>query len=207
MTDDAFTAQPLADRIDAVVIGTSAGGLEALNALLPRMTAELSLPVAVVIHLPPREPSLLARIFEEKCKLPVHEVEDKDPIEANTVYFGPPNYHLLCETRTQFSLSADDLVNFSRPSIDVLFESARDVFGPRLMGVLLTGANSDGAAGMRAIHDVGGLTVVQDPATASSPQMPLAAIGRSKPDLVLPLEGIAALFETARVPRALGGPA
>jgi two-component system chemotaxis response regulator CheB len=201
------TGSGLATRVDALVIGASAGGLEALSAIVPALPAGFALPIAVVIHLPPREPSLLARIFEQKCALPVREVEDKDPIRPGTVYFAPPNYHLLCEDRTQFALTADDPVNFSRPSIDVLFESARDAFGARLLGILLTGANDDGARGLCAIHEAGGLTVVQDPATTMAPQMPAAAIARCRPDLVLPLAGIAALFQEAGVPRAHGGSA
>jgi two-component system chemotaxis response regulator CheB len=191
---EAFAIGPLAKRVEAVVIGTSAGGIEALTTVLSAMPASLRVPVAVVIHLPPREPSLLTRIFESKCALLVREVDDKGPVLPGTVYFAPPNYHLLFESRLHFALSADDPVHYSRPSIDVLFESARDVFGARLMALLLTGANDDGAAGLCAVHEAGGFTVVQDPATASSPQMPNAALAACAPDLVLPLADIAALF-------------
>jgi two-component system, chemotaxis family, protein-glutamate methylesterase/glutaminase len=191
------TAQAsLGERIDAVVIGASAGGVEALSVLLPALPASSQASVFIVLHLPRDRPSLLSEIFARKCALPVREAEDKESVAAGTVYFAPSNYHLLLDEGPQMSLSADDLVHHSRPSIDVLFESAADVYGERLLGIILTGANEDGAAGLAAVHDSGGVTVVQTPATARSPQMVMSALKMRPADLVLPLERIAALLTT-----------
>jgi two-component system chemotaxis response regulator CheB len=121
---------------------------------------------------------------------------DKAPVEPGTVYFAPPDYHLLIDRGPSIALSADDLVNFSRPSVDVLFESAADVYKERLLGIILTGASRDGAAGLDAVASAGGLTVVQDPATAESRIMGEAAVRRRKPDLVLSLPDIARLLGT-----------
>lgn len=192
-----MTAQAaLGERIDAVVIGASAGGVEALSVLLPALPAKSRAAVFIVLHLPRDRPSLLSEIFAKRCALPVREAEDKESVTAGTVYFAPSNYHLLLDRGPQMALSADDLVHHSRPSIDVLFESAADVYGGRLLGIILTGANEDGAAGLAAVHDGGGLTVVQTPATARSPQMALSALKLRPADLVLPLDRIAELLAT-----------
>jgi two-component system, chemotaxis family, protein-glutamate methylesterase/glutaminase len=189
-----------ADRIDAVAIGASAGGVEALALLLPAVPATLRAAILIVLHLPRERASVLAEIFSSKCARPVREAVDKEPVEPGTVYFAPPDYHLLVDKAgpagAQLALSADDLVNFSRPSIDVLFESAADVYGQRLLGIILTGANHDGAAGLAAVHDAAGITVVQHPDTAQSSLMPMAAIKRSPVDYVLTLEQIAELLRT-----------
>lgn len=204
-----------ADRIDAVAIGASAGGVEALSLLLPALPAGLRAAVLIVVHLPRERASVLADIFASKCARPVREAEDKEPVEPGTVYFAPPDYHLLVDRAgpsgagpsgagqpgVQFALSADDLVNFSRPSIDVLFESAADIYGRRLLGIILTGANHDGAAGLAAVHEAAGITVVQHPDTAQSSLMPLTAIKKSPVDYVLTLEQIAELFRTLEVTR------
>lgn len=123
--------------------------------------------------------------------MPVNEVEDKDPIEPGHVYLAPANYHLLVDDDGHFSLSIDEPVRFSRPSIDVTFESVADVYGPRTVGVVLTGANEDGSRGLRRIADRGGLAIVQDPAMAESPLMPASALKAVPEALMLPLEGIA----------------
>jgi two-component system chemotaxis response regulator CheB len=183
-------------RIDAIVIGTSAGGIEALSIILPGLPAGLRAAVFVVIHLPRERPSLLVEIFEPRCKLTVREPLDKDPVEEGTVYFAPPDYHLLIDAGPQIALSADELVHFSRPSIDVLFESAAEWYGERLLGIILTGANRDGAAGLAAVHDAGGVTVVQRPDTAYAALMVESALERSPVDLVLSLQEIAGLFQT-----------
>jgi two-component system chemotaxis response regulator CheB len=189
-------ATSLRGRIDAVVIGASAGGVEALSVLLPAVPANTTAAFFVVLHLPRDRPSMLPEIFSRKCTLPVREPEDKEAVMPGTVYFAPSNYHLLLDRGPQLALSADDLVHHSRPSIDVLFESAAHVYGHRLLGVILTGANEDGAAGLAAVQDAGGMTVAQQPETARSPQMILSALKLRPADLVLPLDGIAALFET-----------
>jgi two-component system, chemotaxis family, protein-glutamate methylesterase/glutaminase len=183
-------------RIDAVVIGTSAGGMEALSVLLPALPSTLDVPVFIVLHLPRDRPSLLVDIFAPKCALAVREAEDKEPAEAGTVYFAPPDYHLLIDKGTQLALSSEDFVYFSRPSIDVLFESAADIYGPRLLGIILTGASQDGAEGLAAVHNAGGTTVVQDPDTAHSSYMATAALKLTAADFVLPLPEIADLLST-----------
>ena len=187
--------EALQGRIDAIAIGTSAGGVEALSILLPALPAGLRASVFIVLHLPRERPSLLAEIFTPKCALKVKEAEDKMRVEPGTVYFAPPDYHLLLDGGPQLALSIDELVHFSRPSIDVLFESAADIYGERLMGIILTGANDDGAAGLAAIHRAGGMTIVQEPDSAQVPLMVLAALRRTAADFVLPLEGIAGLLQ------------
>lgn len=186
----------LAERVDAVVIGASAGGIEALTGLLPALPAGLRAPVFIVLHLPRDRPSVLVEIFARKCAVPVQEAEDKDTVAPGTVYFAPADYHLLVDRGPQIALSADDPVHHSRPSIDVLFESAADVYGGRLLGIILSGANEDGAAGLAAIHDAGGVTVVQCPKTARAPQMALSALKLRPADRVLPLDEIAGMLRT-----------
>ena len=128
-------------------------------------------------------------------ELAVREAEDKEPVMPGTVYFAPPNYHLLVDAGPQLALSADDLVNHSRPSIDVLFDSAAQVYRQHLLGIILSGANEDGAEGLAAVHDAGGLTVVQEPQTAQSSAMILSALERQPVDLVLDLPDIAKLLQ------------
>lgn len=189
------------NRIEGIAIGTSAGGVEALSMLLPALPAGLLASVFIVLHLPRERPSLLVNLFAPRCAVPVREAEDKEPAEPGCVYFAPPDYHLLIDQGPQdpgpqLALSADELLNYSRPSIDVLFESAADVYGERLLGVILTGANADGAAGLRAVHEAGGVTVVQVPESAYAPAMPAAALRQGVADFVLSLEQIADLFRT-----------
>jgi two-component system chemotaxis response regulator CheB len=188
--------RPIAERTDAVVIGTSAGGVEALSAVLPALPAGLRVPVFVVLHLPRERPSLLADIFGPKCRVAVREAADKDPIEAGTVYFAPPDYHLLIDRGPAIALSDDEPVHHSRPSIDVLFESAADAYGAGLLAILLTGGNQDGAAGIAAVRAAGGVTVVQDPAEAYVATMVEAALALGPVDHQLRLEAIAALLAT-----------
>ena len=181
--------------IRAVAIGASAGGVEALGELLPALPPESRAAVFVVLHLPRDRPSLLADLFSQKCKVDVREAEDKEPVRPGTIYFAPPNYHLLVDEGPQLALSADELVHHSRPSIDVLFDSAAQVYGEHLLGIILSGANEDGAEGLAAVHDAGGLTVVQEPQTAQSSVMILSALERQPADLVLDLAGIAELLK------------
>jgi two-component system chemotaxis response regulator CheB len=188
---------PSLDRsIAAVVIGTSAGGVEALSVLLPALPATLRVPVFVVLHLPRERPSLLVDIFTPRCARPVREAEDKEPVRPGTVYFGAPDYHLMIDDGPHLALSFDEPVHFSRPSIDVLFESAADVYGTQLLGIILTGGSEDGARGLAAVHRAGGVTVVQEPESAQVPLMTEAALKHSPVDLVLPLERIAELLHT-----------
>lgn len=174
----------------AIVIGASAGGVHALLALLAHLPATFGLPIVVVIHLPPDRESKLSELFADLLAIEVSVAEDKEPVLPAKVYFAGPGYHLSLEKDHTFSLSGEDPVNYSRPSIDVLMESAADAYGAALVGVLLTGANADGAAGLARIKRQGGLTVVQDPAEAEVPTMPDAAIRRSKPDHILNLSAI-----------------
>lgn len=186
----------LGSRIEAVVIGASAGGIEALSVLLPALPAGLAVSFFIVLHLPRERPSLLVEIFRRRCALPVREPEDKEPVARGTVYFAPPDYHLLVEKTRQIALSADEPVHYSRPSIDVLFESAADAYRERLLGIILTGANEDGALGLEAVHRAGGTTVVQQPESAAAPFMAVSALQRAPADHVLPLERIADLLRT-----------
>ncbi|MCF6757044.1 chemotaxis protein CheB [Pseudomonas balearica] len=176
--------------LEAVVIGTSAGGLAALSRLVSGLSSHFPLPILVVQHVPAGTPTQLAEIFQRKTGLRVKEADEKEALRPATLYFAPPGYHLLLESDRSLSLSQDDAVHFSRPSIDVLFESAADALGPALLGILLTGANEDGAAGLAAIHYAGGLTIVQDPAEAEVDTMPRAALQRLAPDYLLPLRDI-----------------
>ena len=185
----------LRERIDAVVIGASAGGVEALYEILPALPASFRPALLIVLHLPRERPSLLVEIYENRCALPVGEAEDKEPVEPGTVYFAPPDYHMLVEKSRQIALSTDEPVHYSRPSIDVLFESAADVYADRLLGIILTGANADGAAGLHAIHRAGGVTVVQQPDSAKVPVMVVSALQRNPADFVLSLPEIAELLK------------
>lgn len=187
MTLPAGTPKP---RIEAVVIGASAGGLHALLALLADLPAGFALPLLVVLHLRAGYDSQLVEIFRHRLDMAVREAADKEAIAPATLYFACPGYHLSVEMDRSFSLSCEEPVNYSRPSIDVLMASAADAYGPHLAGVLLTGANQDGAAGMACIQHKGGMTIVQDPAEAEIPTMPRAAIERVQPDLILPLSAI-----------------
>ena len=180
-----------APRLSAVAIGASAGGVEALGVLLPALPAGFGRAVLVVMHLPADRPSRLAELFARRCALPVREALDKEQLESGTVYVAPPGYHLQVEPGGWLSLSVDEPVHHARPSIDVLFESAAHAFGARLLGVVLTGANADGAAGLRAIRRAGGAAWVQAPETAQHPAMPRAALALAGADRVLALEPMA----------------
>ncbi len=174
-------------NIKAVVIGTSAGGLYALKKLLPALPSGYPCPLMIVQHMSPYSDNYMVRMLNEKSAITVKEADEKEPVVAGTAYIAPPDYHLLVESDLTLSLSMEEKVNYSRPSIDVLFETAADAYGPHLMGVVLTGANADGSEGLAYIHKKGGFTVVQQPGDAESPAMPEAAIARARPHKVLPL--------------------
>jgi two-component system chemotaxis response regulator CheB len=184
-----------ANPTEAVVIGASAGALGALSVILPALPAGFRLPLIVVVHVPPDKRSMLAELFQAKCRIPVREAEDKEPINPGTVYFAPSDYHLLVETEKSLSLSSDEPVLFSRPSIDVLFESAADSYGSALIAIILTGANQDGAKGMRAVAEAGGITLVQNPDGAFASAMPEAAIEMCPGARVMSLDAIAAYLQ------------
>jgi len=181
-------------RIEALVIGASAGGVDALVELLPALPAASKLATVCILHVPGDRESRLAELFDARLALPVREAMDKEPVEPGTVYFAGAGYHLSIEEDRVFSLSCEPAVHYARPAIDVLMESAADAYGPALAGILLTGANADGAEGMQRIRQRGGLTVVQDPGEAQAATMPAQAIRLSAPHLVLPLADIRALL-------------
>jgi two-component system, chemotaxis family, protein-glutamate methylesterase/glutaminase len=174
----------------AVVIGVSAGGSKALQHILPRLPSDFPLPIIIVQHISPDSDGFFISHLNSMCKIRVEEAVEKQKALAGTAYFAPPNYHLLIEEDGSFSLSVSERVNFARPSIDVLFESAACAYCPGLIGVILTGANNDGAFGLKKIKELGGFTIVQDPATAEVDSMPKAAIAQSKVDKILSLSEI-----------------
>lgn len=177
-------------RFQCVVIGVSAGGLNALGAVLPALPAVYPVPVVVVQHLSPHSDNYSTRYLDSISAIRVKEVDEKEIILPGFVYTAPPNYHVLVEEDKTFSLSVEDRINFARPAVDVLFESAADVFSSHLIGVVLTGANNDGSKGLKKIKDAGGLTVVQDPETAEVDGMPRAAIDNTSVDRILQLEDV-----------------
>lgn len=180
---------------EAIVMGVSAGGLHALQTVLPALPAHFPLPIAIVQHLDPKADTYLAEILNRHCAITVKEAEDKEALKPGVAYLAPPGYHLLIEPDRSFSLSVDEKVNYSRPSIDLLFESAADAFGQMLIGVVLTGANADGANGLKAIKTYGGVTIVQNPATAEVSYMPQAALETAaRVDYIANLERIAPLL-------------
>lgn len=184
-------------RAKALLVGASAGAVNALNQVLPGVPADARIPVVVVVHLPANRPSLLPELFGSRCAARVAEPEDKQPMTAGTIWFAPSNYHLQIEQDATFSLSVDSPVNFSRPSIDVLFETAADALGSELCAVVLTGANEDGAQGARAIRHGGGLVIAQDPLTAEAREMPSATISLATPQIVATLPEIADIIRQA----------
>ncbi len=170
---------------DALVIGASAGGVEALQAITRSLRADLRAAVMVVLHLPPDRPSGLAELLAPDCALPVTEALDKQPAPRGSVVIAPPDYHLLVEPDGSLALSIDEPVRYSRPAIDPLFESAAVAYGPRLLALLLTGGSDDGSAGVTAVRRAGGTVWVQDPATARAPTMPATALAQAGADHVL----------------------
>ncbi|WP_341520004.1 chemotaxis protein CheB [Pseudomonas sp. G.S.17] len=180
--------------VDAIVVGASAGGVEALLKIFSAIKPGFRLPILTVLHVSEERRSQLAQVFQARLPIPVKEADDKESIVPGTLYFAPPGYHLSVETDLSLSLSQEDRVFHSRPSIDILFSSAGDAFGPRLAGILLTGANNDGAASLAYIKQGGGMTVVQDPNQAQARTMPEAALALHSPDYLLPLQDIGQLL-------------
>jgi two-component system chemotaxis response regulator CheB len=178
---------------EIVVVGTSTGGLKALQTLLCGLPANFPLPIVIVQHRGKVSDDGLCEFLGKMSTMPVTEPEDKEPLLPSHVYLGPRDYHLLIQNRA-FALSVDSPEAFARPSIDVLFESAADAFRERAIAVILTGANRDGARGLAAIKLRGGLTVVENPETAACGEMPAAAIQQTQPDWVVPLHEIAPLL-------------
>lgn len=173
-----------------LAIGGSAGSLQVILAVLTAIGDGFPIPVLVVLHRNGVFESSLEDLFSSRTSLSIKEVEEKDPLLDGTVYLCPADYHVLLETDRSFSLDYSERVHFSRPSIDVTFRSAADVYGAGLMCLLLSGGNVDGSEGMQYVKDRGGITVVQDPATADVPYMPQQAITRMRPDYIVPTERI-----------------
>ncbi|HYI13387.1 MAG TPA: chemotaxis protein CheB [Thermoanaerobaculia bacterium] len=189
---------------EIVVIGCSMGGMHALQAIFKALPKDFPLPIAVVQHRYKTSDEGLPAYFRRNSSLTVVDTTDKEWLKPGTVYLAPANYHLLVE-RGELSLSVDDAVAYSRPSIDVLFESAAMAYGSGVIGIVLTGANADGARGAAQIKKRGGFVVVQDPATAESPSMPQAAIDATRVDRILPLDRIGPfLVELCRTSAAHG---
>jgi two-component system, chemotaxis family, protein-glutamate methylesterase/glutaminase len=181
-------------RRELVVIGTSWGGLAALQSLLPHVPGDLAAPVVVAQHRGPDSLShAMIGLVQAYTTLGVREADDKDSLAPGQLYLAPPDYHLLVQPGT-LHLSVEEQVRYSRPSIDVLFETAAEAYGERTVGVVLTGANADGALGLQAIQEQGGYTIVQDPAEAERPEMPAAALAQIEPDTVARLEEIGPLL-------------
>jgi len=174
---------------ELICIGASWGGLEAVSRVLSDISDDVDQPIVLAQHRHPDFEGTLAELLRLRIARPVLDVEDKMPIEPRHVYIAPPDYHLLVQ-RGSFALSVDARVQYARPSIDVLFESAAYAYGPALIGVVLTGANEDGAAGLALIKQRGGVAVIQDPAEAARRTMPDAAISATAADAILPLEEI-----------------
>lgn len=183
-------------RYEAVVVGVSAGGLAALAMILPALDRDYPLPVLIVQHMRSDSDGFFWQHLDGLCRLRVKEAEDKEVIQAGTVYIAAPDYHLLVEPDRTLALSAEERVNFSRPSIDVLFETAAEVYQQRLIGVILTGANADGSIGLKKIKRYAGLAVVQSPESAESATMPRSAIESVMVDHIIPLKRLGQFLNT-----------
>lgn len=175
----------------AVLIGVSAGAVQALLEILPALPADYPFALLIAVHVPPDRDNVLVTLLQSRCRIRVKEAEDKEPIVAGTAYFAPSDYHLLVEQDRTLALSSEEVVNYSRPSIDVLFESAADAFGADIIGVILTGANEDGAQGLKAVIEAGGQGIVEDPSQAYAAAMPEAALRACAGARTMTLEQIA----------------
>jgi two-component system, chemotaxis family, protein-glutamate methylesterase/glutaminase len=178
---------------EMLVIGASLGGCNALQEILSGLPADFPLPIVLVQHRSKQETQQLPRMLQRRCKLPLLEIEDKLPVFPSKVYLAPADYHVLIENG-EFALSVEPPRNFSRPSINTLFESAAEAYAERLIAVVLTGTNSDGADGVSEVERRGGLVIVQDPESAEGKDMPLAAISATQKPMVMPLATIAAFL-------------
>lgn len=177
--------------VKLIVIGASYGGMEAIKTVLSGIPADFKIPVCVVLHIGNNNIDTYLSMLNNKTGFKVKEAEEKELLQPGFVYFASPNYHLQLENSSMFSLSTDPKVNFSRPSIDVLFETAAWACRNELLGILLTGSNSDGAEGLKTIKKYGGITIVENPETAFAKSMPSAAIKKEEPSYILNLEDIA----------------
>ena len=185
-----------------VVVGVSAGGLQALCTLAGGLANGFDMAMIIVQHRS-KDSYALCDVLQDCTSIPIQEIVDKEPIETGRIYLAPPDYHVLIEPG-YFSLNVDEPVRYSRPSIDLMFESAADAYGAGVIGVVLTGANHDGARGLRQIADRGGATIVQDPSTAEVAVMPRAALAAVPDAEVLPVDGIASRILALRAGATAG---
>ena len=181
------------NQYELLLIGGSAGSLEVLIKLLPALNKNLQLAIVIVLHRKTGE-SLLVELLSDLIPWPVKEVEEKESITSQTIYVAPSDYHLLIEKDKTFSLDFSEKVNYSRPAIDVSFETAAEAYGAKLIAVLLSGANADGAAGLHQIKQQGGMTIVQDPKEAAVSYMPQQAIEQTNVDYIASTEEIARII-------------
>lgn len=181
-------------QYEAIVVGVSSGGMNAMKVLFSILPEDFSIPVIIVQHVGSHSDNQWIKILNDKSNLYIKEADEKEKIERGTAYIAPANYHLLIGKNKTFSLTVDERVNFARPSIDVLFESAAEVYKSKLIGVVLTGSNNDGTNGIKRIKEYGGLAIIQDPKTAESAYMPASAITAVKADHILSLEDISYLL-------------
>jgi len=181
-------------QYEAIVIGVSSGGMTALKFIFSALPAAFSLPIIIVQHINAHSDNEWIKLLNNKSQLTIKEADEKEKIENGNVYIAPANYHLLIELDKTFSLTIDEHVNFARPSIDVLFESAAEAYTNKLIGIVLTGSNNDGAKGIKRIKELGGMAIIQDPKTAESSTMPESAIAAVQPDYILSLEKIVQLL-------------
>jgi two-component system, chemotaxis family, protein-glutamate methylesterase/glutaminase len=175
---------------ELIVVGASWGGLNAIGSFLEGLGSQTAAAVVIAQHRSPDSGDELAQLLQVHTELPVRDAEDKDEVVPGTVLLAPRDYHLLIESGGTLALSTEDRVRFARPSIDVLFESAAEAYRETCVGVVLTGANEDGAAGLARIKKLGGVAIVQDPGSAERAEMPAAALAATAADVVLPLEQI-----------------
>ena len=181
-------------KYEAIVIGVSSGGMNAMKVMFSLLPMGFNTPIIIVQHLGAHSDNQLIELLNDKSNLSIKEADEKEKIENGKVYIAPPNYHLMIERDKTFSLSVDEPVYYARPSIDILFESAAEAYRDKLIGVILTGSNSDGTVGFKKINEYEGLTIAQDPKTAESAYMPASAIAAIKPDYILSLEDIIKLL-------------
>ena len=179
---------------EAIVIGASSGGMNAMKVMFSLLPKNFNTPIIIVQHIGAHSDNQWIKFLNDKSNLTINEADEKEEIEKGNIYIAPSNYHLMIERNKTFSLTIDERVNYSRPSIDVLFESAAEAYKNKLIGVILTGSNNDGTKGMKRIKEYGGLTIAQDPETAESSYMPASAIAAIQPDYILSLEDIIELL-------------
>jgi two-component system, chemotaxis family, protein-glutamate methylesterase/glutaminase len=184
----------MSKRFEAIVMGASLGGMTAIGTILMALPRSFSLPIIIVQHISPSSDNYWINSLQKNSLLTIREADEKEKIRGGVVYIAPPNYHLLVERDHTFSLSVDERVSFARPSVDVLFESAATAYGEKLIGIVLTGGNKDGAEGLKKIKEKGGLAIVQDPKTAEAQSMPESAIASTAVDHILSLQSIIELL-------------